>query len=69
MDLATLRERTPHQLKPVFDRYDRVKIADQLEITAGHLSNILVGTILPGRKLARRMEVLAGRIIQAEKLV
>jgi len=64
--LVDLSRKTPHPFKSIFDRYQRVKIADHLDIHPVYLSKILNGAMFPSDALEDRMKNLSQQIIEAE---
>ena len=66
ISLQDLKKPTPHFLKATFDAYSRGKIAKSLNVSTGHLINVLSGNIEPSEALLSRMQELAKAIDTAE---
>ena len=66
IDLNKLRYHKVHPLKTIFDRYDRGQIANELNIPAVVLRDILHGYEQPCPKTASRLQHLADEILEAE---
>ena len=66
ISLNDLKKTPPHPLKATFDSYSRGQIAKTLNISTGHLINILSGHLQPSVELLKRMQELARAISEAE---
>ena len=64
--LTDLKKPSPHPLKATFDAYSRAQIAKSLNVSTGHLVNVLAGNIQPSAALLKRMQELSRAIVEAE---
>ena len=67
ISLQDLKKHTTHPLKTTFDNYSRAQIAKNLEISTGHLINILYGHLQPSKSLEDKIQDLAKAIQEAER--